>query len=327
MEKVKTVLITGGAGFIGNSIVKRFLQSGDIVHVLDDLSTGSLDNLPKHPNLYFHHGSILNKTFVESLKDIEFDLIIHLASIVGMRLATKYHKLVYDTCTIGTSNVLDTFKNVPVILFSSSAVYGMDNRHAVREDQPVAYEQLLKYDANDPGYACGKWAMEQIGVKESQEGRKVMILRPFNVVGTRQVGTYGMVVPTFVNNALGGKPLTVFDDGFQVRSFSDVSTFIDCMFKLMEHDELWESGKNIINMGAKTGNSINDLAFIVLEETQSDSVIKYCFYEEFFPNHKDVVYRVPDTSYGEKYYGQIEWPSLRAIVRNIINSNKSVNAV
>ena len=96
--KSKTVLVTGGAGIHWSTIVKRLLNSGDIVHVLDDLSTGSLENLPKHPNLYFHHGSIMNKQFVESLKEIEFDMLFHLASIVGMRFATKYHKLVYDTC-------------------------------------------------------------------------------------------------------------------------------------------------------------------------------------------------------------------------------------
>ncbi|HNP24544.1 MAG TPA: NAD-dependent epimerase/dehydratase family protein [Panacibacter sp.] len=326
MEKVKTVLVTGGAGFIGSTIVKRLLNSGDIVHVLDDLSTGSLENLPKHPNLYFHHGSIMNKQFVESLKEIEFDMLFHLASIVGMRLATKYHKLVYDTCTVGTSNILDTFKGVPAVLFSSSAVYGTDNKHAVSESQQVSYDQLLKYDANDPGYACGKWAMEQIGIKESESGRKVLILRPFNVVGQRQVGTYGMVVPTFVNNAINGKPLTVFDDGFQVRSFSEINTFVECIFRLLPCEEAWTSGKNIINIGSKNGSSINDLAFIVLEETQSESPIKYCFYEEFFPNHKDVVYRVPDTSYGETYFGNIEWPSLRTIVMNIVQS-KTVHAV
>lgn len=326
-EKSKTVLVTGGAGFIGNSMVKKFLDAGDTVHIIDDLSTGSLENLPESENLHFYKGSILDKPFLETLKDLKLDLIVHLGSIVGMRLATKYHGLVYETCTTGTSNVLDTFKGVPAVLFSSSAVYGMDNRHAVREDQQVSYEQLLKYDAGDPGYACGKYAMEQIGLKEAEAGRKVMIIRPFNVIGTRQVGTYGMVVPTFVNNAIAGKPLTVFDDGFQVRSFSDVTTCVNCVFKLMEFEELWTPGHNIINIGAKTGHSINDLAFMVLEETQSDSVIKYSFYEEFFPNHKDVAYRVPDTTYGEKYYGVIEWPSLRSIVQKILHSVKHVNAV
>jgi UDP-glucose 4-epimerase len=94
-----TVLITGGAGFIGNYIVKRFLKSGVSVHVLDNLSTGTLNNIPPHPNLIFHHGSILDKPFLRLLKKFNFDLILHLASIVGMRLATKYQPLVYQTAT------------------------------------------------------------------------------------------------------------------------------------------------------------------------------------------------------------------------------------
>jgi len=315
-----TVLITGGAGFIGNYIVKKFLKSGVNVHVLDNLSTGSLGNIPPRPNLTFHHGSILDKPFLRSLKKFNFDLILHLASIVGMRLATKYRSLVYQTATTGTLNVMETFANAPIVLFSSSAVYGMDNKWAVKEDQAIAHDQLLKYDGGKNGYACGKWEMEQLGLKAAKDGRKVLIVRPFNVIGTRQVGTYGMVVPTFIRQAIDGKPLTIFDDGFQIRSFSCVDTFVKCLFKIMAFDEVWETGKNIINIGSRNGYSINDLAFIVLEETHSASVISYHLYEEFFPNHKDVTYRVPDTTYGEKFYGKVKWPTLREIVKNILNT-------
>jgi len=314
-----TVLITGGAGFIGNYIVKKFLKAGVNVHVLDNLSTGSLSNIPAHPNLTFHNGSILERPFLRSLRKFNFDLILHLASIVGMRLATKYQSLVYETATTGTLNVMQTFPNVPVVLFSSSAVYGMDNKWAVKEDQAIAHDQLLTYDGGKNGYACGKWEMEQIGLKAAKDGRKILIVRPFNVIGTKQVGTYGMVVPTFIHQAIDGKALTIFDDGFQIRSFSCVEVFIKCLFKIMEFDEVWEIGKNIINIGSRNGYSINDLAFIVLEETHSSSVIHYHLYEEFFPNHKDVTYRVPDTTYGEKFYGNIEWPTLREIVKNILS--------
>lgn len=315
-----TVLITGGAGFIGNYIVKRFLKSGVNVHVLDNLSTGTLNNIPPHPNLIFHHGSILDKPFLRSLKKFNFDLILHLASIVGMRLATKYQPLVYQTATTGTLNVMETFTNAPIVLFSSSAVYGMDHKWAVKEDQAISHDQLLKYDGGKNGYACGKWEMEQLGLKAAKDGRKVLIVRPFNVIGTKQVGTYGMVVPTFIKQAIDGRPLTIFDDGFQIRSFSCVDTFVKCLFKIMRFHEVWEIGKNIINIGSRNGYSINDLAFIVLEETHSASVICYHLYEEFFPDHKDVIYRVPDTTYGEKFYGKVEWPTLREIVKNILNA-------
>ena len=94
--------------------------------------------------------------------------------------------------------------------------------------------------------------MEQIGLKAAKDGRKILIVRPFNVIGTKQVGTYGMVVPTFIHQAIDGKPLTIFDDGFQIRSFSCVEIFIKCLFKIMEFDEVWEIGKNIINIGSNT---------------------------------------------------------------------------
>lgn len=318
IDKFKNVLITGGAGFIGKYMVNRFLGLGATVHVLDNLYTGSANNLPDNPNLHFYEGSILDRPFLETLSNNKFDLIIHLASVVGMRLATKYQDLVYQSATTGTSNVMEVFPDVPIVLFSSSAVYGMDNKTSVREDQFVPYEQLLKYDGGNLGYACGKWEMEQIGVRAAAEGRQVLIVRPFNVVGIGQVGTYGMVVPTFVHLALNSKPITVLDDGNQVRSFTRIDAFIECVFRLMEHKELWIANNNIVNIGSKNGNTINDLANIVKEETNSASEITYSRYEEFFPNHKDVTYRVPDITYGEKYYGKIEWPTLRDIVQSLI---------
>jgi UDP-glucose 4-epimerase len=312
-----TVLITGGAGFIGSHIVKKFLRSGAEVHIIDNLSTGK-HSFSKNYNVWFHHGSILDKSFLQQLKEIKFDLILHLASVVGMKLATKYHDLVYDTATTGTLNILNIFQEIPVVLFSSSAVYGMDNKQPVKEDQKIPFEQLLKYDGGKKGYACGKWEMEQIGLNAASAGRKVLIIRPFNVIGPHQVSTYGMVVPTFIDRALSGESLTIYDDGFQIRSFSFINTFVSCLFNLMEVEDVWTMHKNIVNIGSRKGYSINDLALIVLKETHSTAPIRYQLYQDFFPNHTDVTYRVPDTSYGEKFYGNIKWPSLREIVKNIL---------
>ncbi len=316
----KTILITGGAGFIGSHLVQKFLNAGSTVHVFDNLYTGKLENLPDHPDLHFHQGSIMDVGALELLKSISFDLIFHLASIVGMRLATKYQDLVYDTATIGTLNVLNTFKGVPIVLFSSSAVYGMDNKGAVKEDAVVSFKQLLQYDGGKLGYACGKYEMEQIGRRTAQNGRKVLIIRPFNIVGKRQLGTYGMVIPTFINQALHGRPLTIYDDGFQVRSFSCIQTFVKCLSKLLEHEAVWQVERNILNIGTSQGNSINDLALVVLKETNSHSLVKYHLYQDSFHNHKDVLYRVPDTSYGEQFYGRAEWPTLQEIVQDILQS-------
>ncbi len=316
----KTILITGGAGFIGSYLVKKLLRSGNVIHVLDNLSTGSLHNLPEHQNLFFHQGSILDESVLKSLQKVKFDLIFHLASIVGMRLATRYQQLVYDTATIGTLNVLNTWREAPVVLFSSSAVYGMDNTWAVKEDLPIAFDQLLNYDGGKLGYACGKWEMEQIGLRASKQGRRVLIVRPFNVIGKRQVGTYGMVVPTFINQALQGMPLTIYDDGLQVRSFSCVKMFTDCLLKLTAAADVWQAGGNIVNIGSRNGYSINDLARIVVEATKSHSPVKYHLYQDFFENHKDVIYRVPDTTYGEQFYGTMEWPTLTDMVQDILQS-------
>src|SRR5690606_9414420 len=103
---------------------------------------------------------------------------------------------------------------------------------------------LLSFDGGTPGYACGKWEMEQIAQKESANGRKVMIVRPFNIIGPFQLSDYGMVVPTFIRKAIRGEPLTVYGDGSQVRSFSCVSTFINCLFQLMDTPQLWKQYQN-----------------------------------------------------------------------------------
>ena len=322
--KNKNVLITGGSGFIGSYLVRMLLELAANVYVLDNLSTGSLENLPESPNLFFYNGSILDRLFAKQFLNINFDYIIHLASVVGMRLATKQQQLVYKTATTGTQNVMDAFPDVPIVLFSSSAVYGMENRLPVKEYQPISYSQLLKYDGGKPGYACGKWEMEQIGLRASEKGRKVIIVRPFNVIGNRQVGTYGMVLPTFIKQALNGEPLTVLDDGFQVRSFSCVETFTECLFKLLDKSDAWIHGNNIFNMGTQKGNSINELAKIVIEETGSKSSIQYLLYQDIFPNHTDVIYRVPDTSHGEKYFGKTEWPTLRQIVNKVMKRKELV---
>lgn len=324
-KKYSKVLITGGAGFIGSYLSRKFLETGAEVHIIDNLTTGSMKNVPEHPLVHFYKGSIMDKPFLDSLSHHNFDLIVHLASIVGMKLATTLHDLVYDTATTGTLNVMRAYKNVPAVLFSSSAVYGMKNKTAVREDQTVSFEQLMEYDGWHYGYANGKWDMEQIGIRESRIGRKVMVVRPFNVIGNGQVETYGMVVPTFVKNALAGKPLTVLNDGNQVRSFSSVRAFSECFFKLIEHDDMFAYGSNVVNIGSPNGSSINDLARIVLEETHSGSPTTFHKYEEFFPDHQDVYYRVPDTSYGSKYFGDVKWPTLRDIVKDIIDSSQFNN--
>ena len=324
INKKRNILITGGAGFIGSYLCSTFLQQGASVYVIDDLSTGSRKNLTAHPDLHLFVGSIMDKDFMAGFGRFRFDLLIHLASIVGMRLATMCQQKAYDIATTGTQNVLDVFNNIPVVLFSSSAVYGLNNGKNLSEDQTISYDKLLKYDGGQQGYACGKYEMEQIGLTAAEKGRNVMILRPFNVIGIKQVCTYGMVVPNFIEMALTQQPLMIFDDGNQVRSFSCIKHFVKFFFELIRHEKVWIKGSNIINVGAPVGSSIAELADIVMEETGSASYKVFKPYKEIFPNHTDVRYRVPNTSYGESIAGKNEWPSLRHIVKEIILLKDSV---
>lgn len=319
----KHILITGGTGFIGSHLARKFLSAGAFVHVFDNLSTGRLENLPRHTKLLLHHGSIMHRQKLVNLPRKDFEVIFHLASIVGMKLATKHHQIVYETATEGTENVLRAIPESPVVLFSSSAVYGLHQTKPVSESSVAPFDELLQYDGGKLGYACGKFEMEQIGKRYAEDGRKVLIIRPFNVVGRRQLGDYGMVIPTFINQAISGKPLTIFDDGSQVRSFSCIQTFVRCLTRLMEHQEVWLNDKNIVNIGTGKGNTINALAGLVLQETGSKSALNYKLYSDHFADHRDVTYRLPITTHGERYYGKTHWPSLRCIIRGILKSMRT----
>jgi UDP-glucose 4-epimerase len=318
----KLILLTGGAGFIGSHILEALLEKDCTVHVIDNLSTGLIENIPDHPHLHFHNGSVMDRYFLLSIKDVQFDMIFHLASVVGMRLALKHKDLTFETATQGTKNVLSAFKNVPAVLFSSSSVYGLTTRGACKENETASDEELLEFDGGRAGYSYGKKKMEEIGLTEASRGRKILILRPFNIVGNKQLYQYGMVVPQFIKQAVENNAIRVFDDGKQVRSFSEVSTFLDCLFKIVENEAAWATGENIFNIGYPQGCSINELAKIIIEETNSDAVVEHLPYQKVFPNHNDVRYRVPDITHGEKYFGDVKWPTVREIVREILTTEK-----
>ncbi len=316
-SKFNKILVTGGAGFIGGTIIKRLVQQGAEVHVLDDLSTGMLSNLLSSNKYVFHHGSVLDTCFIKRLKDIDFDLAINLASVVGMRLATKLTDLTYRICTIGAQNLISVLKNTPILFFSSSSVYGTQHSKPVNETCPINRENLLNFDGGTPGYACGKWDMELIAQKESERGRKVMIIRPFNITGPFQLSDYGMVVPTLLQQAITGKTLTVYGDGSQVRSFSCIDTFVDCLFQLMHTRQLWNYKQNVINIGSDTGTSISNLANTIKEITNSDSKLEYIPYSNTFGSLLDVQYRVPDFSYAKSHCVDLKWPDLNSLIHNI----------
>lgn len=315
---LKSVLITGGAGFIGSYFVRKFLKMGMQVHVLDNLSTGTMDNLPEHPNLSFYNGSILDNERLGDLPKVDF--VIHLASIVGMKLAKKDADLTYLTATKGTENILKYTGNTPILLLSSSSIYGLiETDEKVKENTIITIDNLKKYDGGVLGYACGKWHMEQIALKSSNSGRSVLIIRPFNVVGPRQVAKYGMVLPSFIDAAIKNMPLKIYGDGTQYRCFSDARLFVDCIVKLIQIREVWTLGNNIFNIGSDEIVTIQSLAEKIIKLTQSSSKIIHVPFENVFPGQVDVMARRPDTSLVKPYISEIIWPSIEESISNFLS--------
>jgi UDP-glucose 4-epimerase len=308
--------VTGGCGFIGSHLVARLLDERDHVSVLDDLSTGRYENLPRSPRLTFHLGSVLDASAVQRAA-AGVDRILHLASVVGMRLASSRQDLAYRVSVEGTSTVLAATGSIPIVIFSSSSVYPDVHQRAHHESDHLSTEAALVYDGGKPGYACGKLAVEQLARKESRQGRRVLIVRPFNVIGARQASMYGMVLPTFIENARTSRPLRVYDDGQQTRTFAEIMMFVDCLFRLMDQDRAWILPGNTFNIGATESTTINRLADLVKEATGARVPVVYVPYEVDFPGRRDVRSRLPDTTRLETVLGPLAWPSVADIVRRL----------
>ena len=314
---MRKVFVTGGCGFIGSHLVERFLSNNDKVVVLDDLSTGAVDNLKPHPNLEVIIGSVLNKNVVEKAAQ-GCDLVIHMASYVGMKLVYSKPEQSYNVSKIGTQNVLDATGNAPIMLFSTSAVYGLSATEEVSESNTISLERAQTYDGPVRSYSAGKWELEQLGHNAMDNGRKVTIIRPFNVIGERQSAAYGMVVPNFMKNCTNGIPITIYDDGEQTRSFSCVKKFTAIVEQLVNDERTWTRPNNIVNIGSHHIITINNLARIIKEKMGSQSPIEYVPYDSVFPNKKDVRHRIPDTKLLTKLVGDIDWPSLEEIIDGLL---------
>lgn len=317
----RRVLVTGGAGFIGQHLVARLQGLGVGVVVLDDLSTGSREKL------YLSHGRLVHASVLDraalaaAAKGI--DLVFHLASVVGMRQAYLDPGHAFRVSDEGTRNVLAVTGQVPVVLMSSSAVLGLKPAPLASDSRAANWQTSLEYDAGRPGYSCGKAALEQHGLAAMAAGREVMIVRPFNVVGPGQRSDFGMVLPTFVERALAGQVLCVHGDGQQCRSFADVRTFVDCVLRLVEQPAAWTVGANTINVGDARVTSIRALAELVLQETRSTSAIEYVPYASVFPGKRDVRFRRPDTARLESLIGRVVWRDLRSVVREFVDESQA----
>jgi UDP-glucose 4-epimerase len=307
------VCVTGGAGFIGTGLVQRFLSLGYHVAVLDDLSSGTRAPV-ETPRLRFVQGSVLDSAAIDEATS-DSQLIVHLAGVVGMRLATEQRERSYRVAVEGTRLLLERTANLPVMMASSSAVYGLTDNVIAQESLGGPEERTLTYDGGAFGYATGKWHMEEIA---RDADRPILCIRPFNVVGPGQVSAWGMVVPSFIDNAFSGKPLVIYDNGEQSRSFSSLSTFTDVLVRVMRTTVAWSLPDCALNVGASASTSILSLAKLVKARAGSSSLITHLPYAAVFPNRTDVRARVPDSKRLESLIGPVSWPSIESIVDELV---------
>lgn len=316
------VLITGGAGFIGSYLAEAYLKRGDDVYIIDDLSTGSLDNIKflqgsgnYNDRLFVTIDSIFNHDKLLELVGI-CDVVFHLAAAVGVRYILE-HPLESIIANIdGTKVVLELcnkFKK-KVLITSSSEVYGKQTNDSLTETDDVVYGPSCK---SRWSYAASKLLDEFLALAYYRtKGLNTIIVRLFNTVGPRQTGAYGMVVPRFVSQALKGGPITVYGDGTQTRTFTYVKDVVDALIKLME---VPGAVGEVFNIGGNEEISIKELALKIKRMTNSDSEIKYIPYNEAFEkDFEDMKRRVPSL---EKIKGLIGFEpktDLDSILKSVI---------
>jgi UDP-glucose 4-epimerase len=312
------ILITGGAGFIGSHLADACIARGDEVFVIDDLSTGTLDNLQQlagHPRFHSTVGSVQNVALVEDLVD-GCDAIFHMAAAVGVRLIVESPVRTIETNVRGTEVVLAAAGKgrKRLLIASTSEVYGLSEQVPFREDGNLVMGATTK---GRWSYACSKAIDEFLALAYYREKRlPAIVARLFNTVGPRQIGRYGMVVPTLVRQALEGKPLTVFGNGQQTRCFAHVADVVKSLLLLMDHPN---SAGEVFNIGSTQEISITGLAERIRVLTGTGSEIVYLPYEDAYEDgFEDMPRRVPDTSKAQRTIGFTPSTSLDEILRDVI---------
>ncbi|MDG3003162.1 GDP-mannose 4,6-dehydratase [Paludisphaera mucosa] len=313
------VLITGGAGFIGSHLADAYLDRGDEVFILDDLSTGSIDNirhLRARPKFHYVIESVHHASTVAELVD-QCDVVFHLAAAVGVKLIVESPVRTIETNVHGAEVVLAAAnkKKKKVLLASTSEVYGLS------EDVPFREDGNLVLGATSKGrwsYACSKAIDEFLALAYWRERKlPTVLVRLFNTVGPRQTGQYGMVVPTFVKQALTGRPITIYGDGAQSRCFTDVSDVIAALVGLMDHPG---AVGEVYNIGSTEEVTIRQLAERVRTLTDSTSEIVHIPYEQAYGDgFEDMPRRVPDLSKIHALIGYQPRKSLDQILGGVID--------
>jgi UDP-glucose 4-epimerase len=306
----QTYLITGGAGFIGSHLSERLLERGDSVVVLDDVSTGRLENLVgfrDHPRFSLEIGSVLDELKVDTLVH-RCDVVVHLAAAVGVKLIIDEPLRAFTTNVRGSEIVIGAAHRYrrKILIASTSEIYGKNSADKLVE---TADRILGSTSTSRWSYSTAKAVDEILAFSYHRErGLEAVIARLFNTTGPRQSPGYGMVIPRFVRQALLGEPLTVFGDGGQTRCFCHVHDVVGALTELV--DEPAAIG-NVFNVGGSFEISMLDLAHRVIERSGSSSTVDLIPYElAYAEGFEDMRRRVPDTA---KIQGLTGWQPRRTL--------------
>lgn len=316
-------LITGGAGFIGSHLTEHLLADGNEVVVLDDLSTGTLDNLSDvigRPDFRFVRGSVTDPDAVEaSMSGVE--AVFHLAAAVGVFTILDKTMDSLRTNLHGTENMLDAAlrHDVPILVASTSEIYGKNTANGLTEESDRIIGSPLK---NRWSYAEAKALDETFAhLYAVEHGLRTVIVRPFNTVGPRQTGRYGMVIPRFVTQALAGEAITVFGDGQQTRCFCHVHDVVPALVALLADESAYG---RVFNLGSTEQTTISQLAERVITATGSTSVIAKVPYEEAYGDgYEDMQRRIPDCTRALNQIGFAPTRTLDDIISAVVADRRS----
>jgi UDP-glucose 4-epimerase len=320
VKTVRKVLITGGAGFIGSHLAEVLLTRGDQVQVIDDLSTGCMQNiahLKGHARFSYVLDTVMDRPLMRELVD-EADVAFHLSAAVGVRLIVEQPVRTIETNIKATELILELCarKQKPILLTSTSEVYGKSRQPRFNEDDDLVLGPTSRARWC---YAASKIIDEFMARAYFHEkGLPAVIVRLFNTIGPRQTGQYGMVVPRFVGQALSGAPITVYGDGAQRRSFTWVGDVAEAMTALVQHPGAYGE---VFNIGHTRETTIYELAVLVKEMTGSRSEIRFVPYEEAYEaGFEDMSRRLPDISKAQRLIGYQPTLELPAMLARIIDS-------
>mgnify|MGYP006278982901 CR=1 FL=1 len=314
---MRSALITGGSGFIGSHLTERLLEDGWRVYVLDDLSTGKIENLDGvrgHENLEVTIEEIENEPLLRELID-RAEVVFHLAAAVGVKLIVEDPVRTIETNIYGTELLLKhcSTKGKKLVLASTSEVYGKGTKERFAEEDDLVFGPTTR---SRWSYGCSKAIDEFLALAYNQSrGLPAVIVRFFNTVGPRQVGRYGMVVPRFVQQALEGGPITVYGDGRQVRCFAHVREVVESVCRLVDCPE---ADGQIYNVGSGEPVTIEGLARRVQQLVNPEAEITYTPYEEAYgPGFEDIRRRVPDVTKLRETIGFHPTAGLEEIIRDV----------